>query len=343
MVMGMTSQPKRAGGCFPMAMLVFLLLSLAANGVLLLIVTVQAAGSGGVSTAERAVRFQEVEIVPGTDRERRIAVVALNGMIAFGQTGTSGRSMVTEFRAALQRSMRDETVSGILILVNSGGGEVTASDELYAAVKAAAEKKPVLVYLMAVGASGAYYTALGANEIMAAESCFTGSIGVILRTLNYEQLMEKVGVRTLTFKSGAWKDMLSGDREPTEEEKAFVEGMIMQLYGKFVGLVATERGLSEEALRNGVADGRVLSGTDALEAGLIDRTGRLEDAYERVREMAGVPDAPLVQLAAMPGLGNLLRWLNRAEGATVEVRLPGVGVVGELESGYFYYLPALVQ
>ncbi len=323
-----------------MVLIALLLGSIGLNFILFFGIIAGAAskGSSGMRL-DRGIRFTETELSSGTDETNKIAAIPLNGLIAFEVNGSSGRSMVVEFQAALRRAVEDESVKAILLVVNSGGGEVTASDELYAALKRAAEKKPVLVYLLAVGASGAYYTAVGGTEIMASDTCFTGSIGVILRTLNYEGLFDKVGLQSVTFKSGAFKDMLGGDRPMTPEEIAYVEAMVMEIYGKFVGIVAEERSIPLETLKNGVADGRILSGLDAKEAGLIDATGRLEDAYARVRELAGAAEAPIMQYQPEPGLGAFLRMLGRADTPTIEVQLPGFSA-GSLEPGRFYLLPA---
>ena len=120
-----------------------------------------------------------------------------------------------------------------------------------------------------------------------------------MQTLNYQQLFGKVGLEMRTFKSGKFKDMLSGSREITPEEQEYVQNLIMQTYGKFVGIVARERKLNEQELRNGLADGRVISGKDAFAAKLINGLGEVEDAYNKAME------------------------LGKAKGANVEVVTPG--------------------
>jgi len=337
MVYGMSTQGKKAG-CLKMIVAAVILLSLMANFILFIMLIASSSANLPDDTA-RPVQFREVLLDEGTSEEAKVAAIPLTGLIAFEVEGASGKSMVTEFVAAVRKATRNDEVKAILLLVNSGGGEVTASDELYAAVKEAAAKKPVLVYMLAVGASGAYYTAVGGTEIMASDTCFTGSIGVILKTLNYEGLFDKVGLSTVTFKSGAFKDMLAGDRELTPEEIEYVQEMIMQIYDKFVGIVATERSLNLATLKEGVADGRVLSGLDAKEAGLIDATGRLDDAFARVREMAGDENAPIVQYTPERSLGSLFKFLTAGEAPKIEIEVNGLPS-NRLEPGRFYLLPA---
>jgi len=323
-------------GCLPIVLAVLLIGSIAAN--VLLFFALAVSKSEGASLSIDRPRFREMELSPGTGTDK-IAVIPLSGMIAFEARGDGGESMVSEFGWAVSKATDDEAVKAILVMVNSGGGEVTASDELYAALKTAREKKPVLVYLAAVGASGAYYTAVGGTEIMAAETCFTGSIGVIIKALNYETLFDKIGLRTVTFKSGAFKDMLAGDREMTPEEEEYVQSMIMEIYERFVGIVATERKLDIDTLKNGVADGRVLSGLDAKEAGLVDSTGRIEDAYARARELGKSKNASIVRYSPHQGLANFFRMLGKAEPPRVQIDIAGMPRA-LMEPGRFYLMPA---
>ena len=233
-------------------------------------------------------------------------------------------------------------MKGIVLHIDSPGGEVTASDTIYNAVRRARDKKPVVVYMGSLAASGGYYVACGAKWLVANETTFTGSIGVIMQTLNYEELLGKVGLATVVFKSGKMKDMLSGARQLTEEEKGYIQGMIMQTYGKFVGIVARERNLPEDALRNGLADGRVISGKDAFEAKLVDQLGEVEDAYAKARELGGAADAAVVRYEAPFKLGKLLRILGQTESSRAKIELDlGKVLPARLEVGKLYFLPSV--
>lgn len=242
---------------------------------------------------------------PGIGSGPKIAHIDLEGLITssanFGFGGT-GASMVDRMKSLLEQAVENEDVKAIVLRINSPGGEVTASDTIYHAVREANEKKPVIVFMDSVAASGGYYIACGAEEILANDTTLTGSIGVIIQTLNYRELFGKVGLESLVFKSGEYKDILSGDREMTEDEKSMVQEMVMEIYEKFLGIVAESREVPEDTLRNGIADGRVFSGAKAKEAGLIDDTGYIENAYDRARDLAGVPDAEVLKIRSTVGL-----------------------------------------
>jgi protease-4 len=168
---------------------------------------------------------------------------------------------------------------------------------------------------------------------------FTGSIGVIISTLNYRDLFGKVGLEAVVFKSGKFKDMLSGAREMTPEEKAYVEGLVMQSYDRFVKIVAQSRTLDEQSLRLGVADGRILSGTDAYAAKLVDQLGYVEDAFAKARELGGAAGARVVRYKRPLTLGSLLRMFGDSRAPSIKVDfLEGIP---RLEPGRIYLLPPL--
>lgn len=301
------------------------------------------AKSKGLATsrimANRAPEFDEQTIVnPTGSSADKIAVLSLRGLISSSIDGTLGESMVEDFKIALRQAVEDKNVKAIVLKMNSPGGEVTASDEIYAAVRDAREKKPIVVYMSSVAASGAYYVACGASWLVANETTITGSIGVIIETLKYKDLLGKVGLDVLVFKSGKFKDILNGARDMSPEEAEYVQALVMQTYSKFVGIVAKERDLPEDQLRAGIADGRIVSGKDALEAKLINQVGQIEDAYAKARELGHAPDAGVFRYEAGFHLGKLLRMLGRSGDAKVEVNL-AENLIPKLESGRIYLLP----
>jgi protease-4 len=248
--------------------------------------------------------------------------------------------MVDDVKIQLRQAAADSDVKAIVLYVDSPGGEVTASDMIYAAVCNARIQKPVVVYMGSLAASGGYYVSCGGSYLMADDTSLTGSIGVIIETFNYESLLGKVGLQSIVFKSGQFKDMLNGARQMTPEEKAYVQEMVMQTYGKFVGIVARERKIPEDQLRAGIADGRVISGRDALNDKLIDGLGQIEDAYQKAREMGKAPDAPVVRYEASFQFGKLLRLFGgRSEASKVQIELPGAAMP-HLEAGRLYLLPS---
>ncbi len=288
---------------------------------------------------DRAPRFEETTVEDGKG-PGKIAQVTLRGIITSSESGSLGETMVDDLKIQLHQAAMDDNVKAIVLYVDSPGGEVTASDMIYEAVTRARNRKPVVVYMGSLAASGGFYVSCGGSYLMADDTTLTGSIGVIIETLNYESLFGKVGLESIVFKSGQFKDMLSGARPMTPDEKAYVQNMVMQTYGKFVGIVARERKLPEQQLRSGIADGRVISGRDALNDKLIDGLGQIEDAYEKARELGGAPDAPVVRYEASFKFGKLLRmFTGRSERSEVKIELPGA-VTPHLEAGRLYLLPS---
>src|ERR1700724_3306868 len=271
-------------GCLSIFLFVALCGSVFIN--LILAVAVLSRTGGGIHQEETPPRFREIIVQRGSRAvSDRIALIVMRGLISTSIPGTASDSMVEDMRAALQQARDDSRVKAIILEIDSPGGEVTASDEIYNAVVKARAKKPVVVYMDSLAASGGYYISCGGKFLMANETTITGSIGVILQTLNYDQLFNKLGLASVVFKSGKFKDILNGARPMTPEERELVQSFVMQTYDKFLGIVAGERGLSAETLRNTIADGRILSGKDALTNKLVDGLGQIEDAYAKPKQL----------------------------------------------------------
>jgi protease-4 len=281
--------------------------------------------------------YDEEVIEEGSDPHDKIAVIPLAGIIAFEAEGSLGDAMVEDFKLALKQAAADPDVKAVVIETDSPGGEITASDVLNDAVRNFDADKPVIVYFNAIGASGAYYMACGADWIMCNDTTFTGSIGVIISTLNYRDLFGKIGLESVVFKSGKFKDMLNGAREMSPEEKEYVQGLVMQSYDRFLGIVAASRKLDPEKLRAGPADGRILSGTDALREKLVDQLGYIEDAYAKARELGQAPNATVVRYLRHYHFGKLLQVLGESRAAKIQLDLPGKHTA--LEPGRVYLLP----
>ena len=283
--------------------------------------------------------FREVIMQRGArGSSDKIAVIMMRGLISSSLPGNVGETMVDDMRLALQQARDDDHVRAIVLEIDSPGGEVTASDAIYNWVVKARAKKPVVVYMDSLAASGGYYVACGGKYLMANETTITGSIGVIIQTLNYEQLFNKVGLASVVFKSGKFKDMLNGARQVTPEERELIQGFVMKTYDKFLGIVARERNLPADGLRNSVADGRILSGKDALDNKLIDGTGQIEDAYAKARELGRAPGATVVKYGPPFSLGRFFRAFGSANNK-IELTLPSQ-LVPQLETGRAYFLPS---
>jgi protease-4 len=329
---------NRKLGCLSIFLFVALLASVAVNFVLAA-TAFRKFEVGGGGDVEYRPRFREMILERGARGSgSKIAVVSLRGLISTSVAGNVGESMVDDLRWELEQARNDENVRAVVLEVDSPGGEVTASDMIYNAVVKTRAKKPVVVYMESLAASGGYYVSCGGKYLMANETSITGSIGVIIQTLNYEQLFNKIGLASVVFKSGKFKDMLNGARPITPEERDYIQGFVMKTYEKFLGIVAKERNLPAEGLRNGIADGRIMSGRDALDFKLIDGLGQIEDAYAKAKELGHAPDAKIVKYGPPFSLGRVFRMLTKSGDTKIELTLPGQ-LTPRLESGRAYFLP----
>ncbi len=282
----------------------------------------------------------------------KIALVGVEGLITGRALDQSGYSMVEVIKAQLKRAEDDDKVKAVILKVDSPGGEVLASDEIARAISEFQGKrhgKPVVCSMGSLAASGGYYVSAPCRWIVANDLTITGSIGVILSTWNYRGLMNKVGLMPLTFKSGKFKDMLSGSRDPdsiTQEERDMVQALVNETYGKFTNVVATGRVWAHEknqpkgrALSEGwgeYADGRVLSGTEAYKLGFVDELGTFEDAVKRAKTIAGISRANLVEYQQRYDLSDLFRLFGQTDSKVVKVDL-GVEAP-KLQTGQLYFL-----
>ena len=330
--------PKRTGWIvYAIIATFFLCLSLLANvGLFSAMVVTDGTGVGEA----RRTRFEEQFLQGDTDTKDKIAVVYLAGVISSASDGAlSEEGLVGDIRNQLNQAVEDKHVKAIILRINSPGGEVVASDAIYQAVAQARDDKPVVASMESVGASGGYYAALGATRIMATDLTITGSIGVILQSYSFGVLMDKVGVKSHTFKSGRYKDVLNPTREPTAQEKEMVQTLIMEVYDKFVGIVAKERHMKVDTLKTGLADGRILSGKQAREGGFIDDLGGFDEAIEKAMELGKVRKARVVTYRPRFSLRQLFRIFGKSDQARIQIQL-STPVTPKLEAGKLYYLPA---
>lgn len=203
--------------------------------------------------------------------------------------------LLVRFREELKKAARDPDVRAVVVRINSPGGTVTASDILYRELELFRQrtKIPVIASMMDVAASGGYYVALAADTIVAHPTTVTGSIGVVMISLNAEGLMEKIGLSTATIKSGERKDMGSPFRRLTPEERAIFQGVIDDLHRQFVAKLVERRGIPAETAKQ-VADGRIYTAEQALALRLVDRIGYVPDAIALARRAAGLDQARVV-------------------------------------------------
>jgi protease-4 len=193
----------------------------------------------------------------------------------------------------LKRYEDSNSIKAILLNIDSPGGGVAVSQEIYAEIKRLREKKDktIVAYLSSTGASGAYYIACAADRIVANPGTIVGSIGVIAEWVNYAELLEWAKVKDVVFKTGEFKDSGSASRPLTENERKYFQGLIDDMYVQFVEAVSSGRKLELQEVR-AVADGRVFTGRDAKEKKLIDEMGNFQDAVDLTAKLAGISGKP---------------------------------------------------
>jgi len=219
----------------------------------------------------------------GTTGER-VAVVELTEPIIDSQ------EIVRQFK----KYRENRSVRSIVFRVDSPGGGVSASQEIYEEVRKTRQSgKPVVVSMGSVAASGGYYVSCGATTIVANPGTLTGSIGVIFQFLHFSELMNKIGIDASTFKTGKFKDIGSPFRKTTEDEKKFFDQLLEDVYDQFVAVIAKERKLDRKVVL-GYADGRVFTGRQAREYGLVDTLGTYEDAVSIAAKLGDIKGKPKV-------------------------------------------------
>lgn len=215
--------------------------------------------------------------------ERAVAGIRLEGEI--------NTPLADDVLEKLQEAEKDDRVVAVLLEVESPGGSVVPSQEMYDAIKRVKAKKPVVSYVRDVAASGAYYTIASSSSIVANRGSMVGSIGVVLQSFHAEKLIEWAKVEPVTLKTGKLKDAGNPARAWTEEDKAYLQALIESTRGQFVVDVKEGRGLSTAAVER-MSDGRVVLGPEALELNLIDKLGDRETALDVVGELAKVDPVP---------------------------------------------------
>jgi protease IV len=211
----------------------------------------------------------------------RIQVIKLYGMIQDDNDSSSifsmGRS-TNSVKRKLTKALQDDHVKSVLLRINSPGGTIGMSQELFAVVEELRAKgKPVVVSMGDVAASGGYYVSAAADRVFADPGTLTGSIGVIMHLMNWQETEKKIGLQPAVIKSGVFKDIGSADRPMTPEERVLLQGLIMDAYDQFVTAVAKGRKMDKQVVKN-LADGRIYSGKQALQNKLVDELGGYDQA-----------------------------------------------------------------
>jgi protease-4 len=213
----------------------------------------------------------------------KVGVIEVKGVIANAQPTIE----------ELSEFSKDGSVKAIVLRIDSPGGGVSPSQELYQEVKRTVQKKPVVVSMGSVAASGGYYIASAAQKIYANPGTITGSIGVILQFTNFEELFDKIGFHLEVVKSGPYKDIGNPAREMTVSEKSYLQEMINNVHQQFVRDVAQGRNMDVDKVSQ-VADGRIFTGEQAKELNLVDELGTLKDAIDAAAKMAAIEGEPKI-------------------------------------------------
>ncbi len=285
----------------------------------------------------------------------KMVVIQVEGLITSQTWDGVGRDMVDLVEAQLKMARQDKAVKAVILKVDSPGGEVMASDRIARAIAEFQEKtgKPVIASMGGLAASGGYYVSAPCQWIVANELTMTGSIGVIMHSFNYRGLLDKVGLYPQVFKSGKFKDMLSGTKKLEEidpKEGQMIQDMIDETFKKFMSVVAEGRRRARDKNKGGgraltpnweqYADGRVLTGKQALELGFVDEQGSLETAVARAKKLARIEDADLIRYHEPLRLASLLGLLGKGETRTIRI---DVGMdLPKLQAGRLYLLSPTV-
>jgi protease-4 len=279
---------------------IVIVMSVIANVILFLVligvISIFVAGQGGILTEE---------VVREGPAKNKVAIISVQGVI--------NKELAGDVKAQLKAARHDSRVKGLIIRVNSPGGTISASDDIYQEIRKFRdeEKKPVLAFMQGVAASGGYYTSVACEKIIAEPTTITGSIGVISLYFVVQELLEnKLGVLPVTVKSGQKKDWPSSFRPPSPEELQYMrDKLINPAYERFIEVVAEGRKslLTSDNVRK-LADGSIFYAQEALEEKLIDDIGYLDEAIEKIQSLAGIGKAQVVEYRRPFSLSDFLSY-----------------------------------
>lgn len=252
----------------------------------------------------------DYNVLKNGNPSKQIAVLTVNGTIQDTGESTSIFSSETYnhqyFMDQLEDIKKNKSVKGVLLKVNSPGGGTNESKQIYDKIKEIKKERniPIYVSMGSMAASGGYYISAPADVIYADEETLTGSIGVIMQGMDYSKLAKKLGIEFNTIKTGPYKDIMNGSREMTPAEKKLLQNMVNDSYGRFVKVVADGRGMSEKEVRS-IADGRIMNGSQAVKAGLVDRLGYSEDALKALMKDNKLQGAEVFEYSIDEGWGSI--------------------------------------
>lgn len=330
-------RPRRSPWGWIFGLLFFGSAALVILFIVFIVVSVGAAMKEGGAFAATAGNVTEQVVREGGGN--KIAHIDLEGVIT-ASSNRAGSSMVDEFAQLLDTAVEDDAVKAIVIRINSPGGEVTASDRLHHMIQRADAKKPVVAYMDTIAASGGYYAACGTRHLMAHPTTFTGSIGVIMQSVKYGEMLDKVGLAMEVYKSGEMKDLLSGTRETRPDEAELVDELISETYDRFLAIVAENRGRDVSELRDlPFTDGRIFTGQQGLAGGFVDSNGFIDDAYDKAAKLANITRPTVVRYQPVLGFFDLIGPLASTRGKPAKVEIDvSERLLPNIQSGVPLYL-----
>ncbi len=321
------------------------LLLFVSGGLNLVLMFVTAVGSAaGFSPAvEVDGRNYEVVAVAGDlDAEDRILRVPINGAIAEASSPLLGASggTVSQVRRALSVATRDDSIKGVLLDINSPGGGVTDSDEIHRLLTEFQSEsgKPVHALFGDMSASGGYYIAAACSRIQARYTTITGSIGVIMNSTNYGEAAKKLGIESVVIKSDRtpFKDMMSPTRPMLPEEKAVLTSIVDEMLDRFIKIVDEGRPGLDRAEATALANGQIYSANQALDNGLVDALGSVDDAYEALKQELDIEKARIIEHRRRPSFTEVL-FGAKAQGPSIEQTLSSL--MTATGPRFLYYWP----
>ena len=307
---------------------------------------------------DETLQFTEVLMKEARSTGDKVLMIPVEGVIMDAGSPYAEGIQLSSFKGQLKKAGQDRNVIAVVLKVDSPGGDAFLCDLMADAIREFQEKykKPVISWIGSMGASGGYYISAPCQWIVAHEMSLTGSIGVISSSVNYRGLMDKVGVKPVVYKSGKFKDMLRGSKAPDEilpEETKMMQGLIDKMYLRFKDVVRNGRGQeSRKEIENArplaadwesFADGRILMGSEAYDAGLVDELGSEEEVMAAVRRLTKGEGRPQVirYESPMDWRGILKFFAQSHTPGVVKVELNGLNINGSsvMEPGKLYFLP----
>ena len=289
--------------------------------------------------------LKQIYVSGSKNTKNKIALINIEGIILESKSSWGRTVDIKDILNQIKAALKDDTIKAVLLNINSPGGEITATDIVHHNIEKLKSRKPVIALLGPVAASGGYYIAVASDYIIANRLTTTGSIGVIINSFNYFNLLQKIGVQDEVYKSKEMKDILNPARPRTKAEEAILQTLVDESYNEFVQIVSQGRidknkNLTPEYIKESIiGDGRIFSGAQALKLGLVDQLGYYQDAVLKAAEASDLKERKyqVITFEKKFTLFDIFsRFMTEANSVTVEI--PAIKQLNLLEPGRLYYL-----